>query len=366
MLTLVLSALLAACSSSPAPLPEAPAPAPAAPPVGEVRLLTRTPSADAPALGVVVFDQGLGNPVAGEPVFPTIRKAESLLLPVTLADTLRDSGAFSVVRVVHDPGSDQQLILDGEILRSDGIVLELAVTLRGADGQLLFARRYRDEATPGDYPVRSGEDPFADLHRAVSNDVVAVVDDLDAARRRELARLALMRFGAQLAPQIFAPYLAREGDVFTLRGYPAADDPMLARLDRVRRQDELFIDTVDQQYRDLRDDVGASYDLWRGYGYELETYGEAWRESAAGRRIDARRGSFAAMQQVYGTYRKVKLQEEDLRSLVRAFGGESLETVITVDDSVFRLSGSVGERYAQWRAILGRIYALEAGEFPEP
>jgi hypothetical protein len=245
------------------------------------------------------------------------------------------------------------------------VVLELAVTLRAADGQQLFARRYRDEATPGDYPVRPGDDPFADLYRAVSNDLVTVVEGLDEGRRRQLARLALMRFGSELAPQTFAPYLAREGDAFALRGFPADDDPMLARLSRVRRQDELFIDTVDQQYRDLRDDVGASYDLWRAYGYELETYGAAWRESAAERRIDARRGSFAAMQQVYGTYRKVKLQEEDLRALVRAFGGEALETVITVDDGVFRLSGSVEERYAQWREILGRIYALEAGLPPD-
>jgi hypothetical protein len=147
----------------------------------------------------------------------------------------------------------------------------------------------------------------------------------------------------------------------TLNGFPAADDPMLARLQRLRRQDDLFVDAADEQYSDLLDTVGESYNLWRAYAYELETYGASYRASAAGRRSDARRGSFAAMQQVYATFRKVKLQEEDLNDLVAGFGGEALETVMTTDDGVYRLSGSVESRYDQWREILSQIYSLETG-----
>ena len=67
------------------------------------------------------------------------------------------------------------------------------------------------------------------------------------------------------------------------------------------------------------------------------------------------------MQQVYGSFRKVKLTEEDLEDLVAGFAGESLETVMEVDDGVVRLRGSVSDRYAEWRDILARIYALESG-----
>jgi hypothetical protein len=67
------------------------------------------------------------------------------------------------------------------------------------------------------------------------------------------------------------------------------------------------------------------------------------------------------MQQSYASFRKVKIQEEDFGALVKGFAGESLETVLEVDDGVVRLSGSVEERYREWRGILARIYDLETG-----
>ena len=70
------------------------------------------------------------------------------------------------------------------------------------------------------------------------------------------------------------------------------------------------------------------------------------------------------MQQVYASYRKVKIQEQDLRGLVEGFGGESLETVLEVDDGIVRLRGSVARRYDEWRRILARIYGLESGARP--
>ncbi len=141
---------------------------------------------------------------------------------------------------------------------------------------------------------------------------------------------------------------------------------MLLRLQRLRRQDELFIDTVDQQYKDLRDKVAESYALWREYSFELQRYGETYRNEAGDRKRTARRGSYAAMQQVYASFRKVKIQEEDLRNLVAGFTGESLETVLEVDDGVFRLSGSVEDRYREWRDILTRIDSLEKGGLGRP
>ena len=68
------------------------------------------------------------------------------------------------------------------------------------------------------------------------------------------------------------------------------------------------------------------------------------------------------MSQVYASYRKVKIQEEDLRDLVQGFGGDALETVLEVDDGVFRLSGSVDDRYREWQSILARINSLETGD----
>ena len=110
--------------------------------------------------------------------------------------------------------------------------------------------------------------------------------------------------------------------------------------------------------------MAQSYALWREYAFELQRYGQSYRAGAAERKSTARRGSYAAMQQVYAIYRKVKIQEQDLRGLVEGFGGESLETVLEVDDGIVRLRGSVARRYEEWRRILARIYALESGARP--
>jgi hypothetical protein len=259
------------------------------------------------------------------------------------------------------------LTLQGKILHADGVALALELSLVGADKRQIWAGRYGDISLESDYPVAPGVDPFDDLYNAVANDVAAAVTALDGRRLQALQRVALMRFARQLAPATFDKYLAQEKDGgLALVAYPADGDPMLSRLARLRRQDDLFIDTVDEQYRDLTQRIGESYDLWRQYSREVSLYSDRYEAVAAERPRAGRRGSFAAMQQVYGSFRKVKLQEEDLRDLVDGFAGESLETVVAVDDGVVRLSGTVEERYAEWRRILTRIYALESGVAEEP
>ncbi|MEM9760191.1 MAG: hypothetical protein AAF933_13200 [Pseudomonadota bacterium] len=361
--------LLGACASQDSPGPSraqvAPVPADAVV-VGPTTLERAPASSRAPDIGIQVFTSASTPQTGTAPAFPTVRKAETLLLPSLLARTLQAGGAFGVVRVVPDDNQRLPLLVSGEILASEPALLDLRITLRGADERVLFQQRYRDTANPEDYPARTGAEPFGDLYRRVANDLHDVVAQMTEAELTVLSRLALLRFGAGLAPASFASYIteADDGEV-TLIAYPAEDDPMLARLRRLRRQDDLFVDAVDEQYGDLLDSVGESYDLWRSYVFELENYGAAYRESAAQRGSDARRGSFASMQQVYATFRKVKLQEEDLRDVVSGFDGEALDTIMEVDDGVFRLSGSVEERYRQWRDILTRIYRLESG-LPEP
>jgi hypothetical protein len=366
-LLVVLALLLAACGATPqsqeraAPVSGTPQ---AVPLVGDVPLRRRNaPAANAPELAIAVFDRGLDvSGQAGGSVFPAVRKAESIHIPVLLAQAVSDSGFYGVVRVVHGPASSVPLTLVGEIIQADGSTLAVAVRLRAADGRTLLERSYRDEARDSDYPVAAGGDPFADLYRAISNDLATVVETLTDRDLERLERLALLDFAARLAPESFADYTA-EGDdgVRELRKYPAADDPMLARLQRLRRQEALFVDTVDEQYRELVQRISESYALWRQYTRELALYGATYRDEAAARDRDGRRGSFAALQQAYGSYRKVKLQEEDLLDLVDAFAGESLESVMAVDDGVVRLSGSVDQRYAEWQRLLARIYRLETG-----
>ena len=361
-------ALLVACASAPvSPSPAARPEEPGVPVVGEVSLRRRVADPGVKEAGpldiaVVVFDRGLdASAVASGDIFPTVRKAESILMPARLATHLEDSGYWGAVRVVHSQLDALPVTVSGEILQADGMSLLLALRATAADGSLLLERRYRDVAVSTDYPVAEDADPFDDLYRAISNDLAEIALSFGEQRRRELERIALMKFAKRLAPDAFADHLEQSADGrLVLRRFPASHDPMLGRLQRLRLQEYLFIDTVDQQYSDLRERVAASYNLLRQYNRELARYGEDYLGDVEQRERAGRRGSYAALQQVYGSFRKVKLQEEDMRELVRGFSGESLETVLAVDDGVVRLDGSVEQRYAQWRDLLARIYALES------
>ena len=46
----------------------------------------------------------------------------------------------------------------------------------------------------------------------------------------------------------------------------------LARVIRIRNQEYLFIDTVDEQYARLSDEMAPTYNLWRQYGAEQAIY----------------------------------------------------------------------------------------------
>ena len=67
------------------------------------------------------------------------------------------------------------------------------------------------------------------------------------------------------------------------------------------------------------------------------------------------------MQQVYSTYRSVRIQEQDLFELATGFDNETAPTVLSAGDRVVRLSGTLDQQYQEWRQLLGQIFALEYG-----
>lgn len=371
-LTKLLAALLvlAGCSAGPAPRPVAePAVAladtwPA--PVGQVHLQRmQAPPEVLLDVGLVSFDPGLPEDQAGlsrRGIFPEIRRAEARYLPVLLRQQLQQSNAWGAVRVLPEPQQASELQLQGSILHSDGELLVLQVTARDASGRLWLDQVYVDETTEEDYPVVAGEDPFGDLHRRIANDLLAFQRSLDAVELQRIRQIALLRHASGLAPEVFADFLQRgpEGRYQLLR-LPAAGDPMLARVERLRDQEYLFIDTVDEQYVDLYREMAPTYDLWRQYGREQAQYKEDYQRRLAQRDSAGARGSYAAMEQTYNAFKWSKIQQQDLEELARGFNNEIQPTVLDVSGTVFRLSGSLESQYDEWRQILRSIFVLESG-----
>ncbi len=337
--------------------------------VGSVTLLSGSTATEEQQLdvGLVVFDPGIpadASTYSRLGIFPEIRKAEARYIPVLLRQVLQESNAWGVVRVFPEAAAGVELLVTGRILASDGQRLSLAMTAQDSTGRVWLQRSYLDETADADYPVQPGSDPYADLYRRVANDLLAVRQSLDDRELRAIREVALLRYAANLAPEAFDGYLEQGVDGrFRLLRLPAADDPMLERVETIRNQEHLFIDTVDEQYVDLYEQMAETYNLWRQFGREQAIYSRQYQQRALDSDRRGQRGSFVALEQVYTNYKGVKIQQQELDELATGFNNEVTPTVMEVSGRVFRLNGSLDGQYREWRDILRRIFALESG-FP--
>lgn len=366
LLAVLVCLALAACNSprsqvvSVAPAPEASRNWPV--PVGDVPLLT---VADrefvALEVGVLLFEPGIESGM--DDAHQALRNVETQLFATELRDTLTATNSWGAVRVLPEISEVTAITIEGTIVHSDGSDLVLAVRARDVAGRLLLDATYHDVATSSDYPVQT-QDPFVDIYRAIANDLLTRVSELGAPTLAQLPLIAELRYAQSLVPDAFSGFLTMESGVYQLRRLPADEDPMLARVERVRNQEYLFIDTVDEQFVDLREQIGPTYNLWRQSTLEQARYFAEYQGRAAGRQVTADRGSFAAMQQVYATYRSVKVQEQDLFDYALGFDNEVKATVVASGDRVVRLEGTLEQQYSEWRRLLADIFRLENAASP--
>jgi|AntAceMinimDraft_5_1070358.scaffolds.fasta_scaffold00463_17 hypothetical protein len=321
-------------------------------------------------VGLVIFDPGIPVDKSTHSklgIFPEIRKAEAKYMPVMLRETLIDSGDWGVVRVLPEPLESSELLVTGVIVHSDGQRLELQIQARDATGAQWLDKAYIGTTTPSVYPVNVPVDPYSQVYAQIAADLLAVRRQKSASQLSEIREVALMRYASELAPEVFASYLSSSAaGMYTLQRLPASDDPMLARVVRIRNQEYLFIDTVDEQYARLAEEMAPTYNLWRQYGAEQADYRDEYQSRVASKTSQGRRGSFVALEQTYNAYKWSKIHEQDLDELALGFNNEVAPTQMEVSGTVFKLSGSLDTQYIEWREILQRIFALETGLPPAP
>ena len=310
-------------------------------------------------IGVVVFDEGLINPDSRD-ARDKLRSVESRLGAVLLRDTLTASTLWGPVRVLPSASQFAELTITAEVRHSDGRDLWLSVRAIDATNRVWLDDDFRATASMGDYD-RDNAEPFREVFVAIANSLRRAAIRLSSQELAELTQVATLRYAAELAPTLFGPYVASVEGRLVAQRLPSVSDPMLPRIERIRNQEALFIDTVDEQYVDLWDAVGPTYRLWQRSGLELAQYFEDYTARASARELTADRGSFAAMQQVYSTYRSVRIQEQDLFDLATGFDNETAPTVLSTGDRVVRLSGTLDQQYKEWRRLLAQLVELEYG-----
>ncbi len=321
---------------------------------------------DALEISLVVLDPGIEAHTSRDRqqgIYPEIRNAEASYLPYAMRRTLVDSNHWGAVRVLPDAETSAEILVTGRILRSDGVEIALALTARDSRGRIWFDREFQITATDDAYQAanRRLRRPFQDLYNEVANQLLSFRQQLSRQELDTIRRVARLRYAITLAPNAFDNFLALdEQGEYRIRRLPAEDDPMMARINRIREQEYLFIDTTDEQYAELYTEMTPVYDLWRQFQREQIVYRTAY-EARLAKREKPQSGSYQGLKQTYNNYRWAKLQRQEMKLLAEGFDNEVAPTSVVVEGTVFNLSGTLDQRYREWQRILREIFTLETG-----
>jgi hypothetical protein len=360
---------------------------------------------DAQRLDVVVhtFDAGIPENLADDPdalarkrIYPELRGAEARYFPVVLRNTLESSAQWGAVRVAPESVQFVDVSVQGTIIESTGMRLELEITARDAAGRVwLDEKRYEGDADIGSYKTDASlkaRDPFQNVYSRIANDLLEARNALDAAALREVRQVAQLSFAADLAPEALAGYVQEDTTtkpaLKRVVRLPADNDPIAQRVERIRERDAGVIDTLDGYYTGFSEQMQQAYGDFRRTSYsEIEKEDRA-RSSARTRtvlgaaavlaailvpsscnsqascdlesvaRYAGTAGGIAGFLSGLQKYADARTHAQAFGELARSMEAEVSEQVVDVEGRSLRLTGSAEDQYRQWREML-REYRTE-------
>jgi hypothetical protein len=358
--------------------------------VEPIRSTQPIPEGDLLDVGIVVFDTGLDP--EGEPpdrVYPRIRAAEAVYLAAALRDTLQQTEQWGVVRLLPDVSDNVDVLLRGEILRSDGERLELKAEAHDASGRRWIKDTYETGTAETAFDAKAGEpppEPYQSVFNQICNDLLEARLERTPEELR-LARLtAEMRFAASLAPEAFGDYVVQDDGEYELQRLPAEDDPYFARVLEVRQRDAMFVDTLNQHYDAFQAQMADHYLEWRRISREetlayMELVNKSRAEktgglllllasvaavaadpSNAGVVMAGTAGATVALAtfiSAFETDGEAKMHHVALEELGESFDAEVAPMVVQVEGDTHRLQGSASTQYAEWSRLLRQLYEAE-------
>lgn len=365
-------------------------------------------------LDIVVhtFDPGIPKELADDEdklakkrIYPDLRKAESRYLAVTLRNTLESSAQWGAVRVGPSTVQFVDLVIEGSIVESTGKRLELVITARDAAGRIwIDARHYSSEADLGTYKTDASlkaRDPFQNVFANIANDLLAAREKLNSAQLRELRRVALLQFAADIAPEAMAGYVAEDPaggkpPLLRVARLPADNDPLMQRIDRIRERDSAVVDTLSGYYVGFAEQMQESYGSFRRTSYEEVDKEDRARSSARTRtilgaaavaasifapggcssnsscrlesaaRYGGAAGGVAAFLSGLKKYADARTHAQAFGELATSFQSEVAPQVVDVEGRSLKLAGSAEEQYREWRKLLREFHTQDVGSITGP
>lgn len=312
-------------------------------------------------VSIAVFDPGVpANPALYRDldVFPRVRRIETLFLPFVLREALATTNEWGAVRIVPEPDPAAELLVSGEIIKSDGDTLEIALRAVDASGRVWLDKTYTDAASRGD--TMGGASGHPQLYGEIAGDLLSIRAQLDNKALRDIVNLSMLRYANQLAPSAFSEYLTQNADgTFTVNRLPAENDPMLERIERIRNVEYVITDAVDGKFQELHAEIDSIYELWREYRREFALYQVKELERLQSKRSDAPRGSYEAMKERYDNYKWDRLAVQEQEKWARGFNNEVGPKVMKMESRVAEIEGWVDQQYSEWARILAELFTLE-------
>ena len=320
-----------------------------------------------------------------------IREAEARYMPEQLRSAMETTGYWGAVRVVPQDTEGSELLVRGTIIASNGEQLELEITALDATGREWFNRNYEEEVEVDDYrrSSSSGSDVFYSLYHTVANDLAEFRQSLTAKDITVIRQVAELRFAADLSPEAFDDYLMLDGKGrYSIARLPAVDAPMFRRILAIRDRDFLLIDTLNGHFDNFSREMDSPYNEWRKARIEEAAALRKVENDALKRKLlgvaaiigaiviestnsgnagssvlrDAMvLGGAYAIKTGFDKDSETDIHRDAIIELDESFSSEARPLVVEVEGEVHELTGSAEVQYAQWRALLKRIYAAETG-----
>ncbi len=348
-------------------------------------------------VGISIFDPNVPDDYderIEQIVMPEVRRAESQYVPYFAKNLLQSTGNWGAVRVIPRPTHAVDVVVSGRILHSNGESMGLEVTVFDATGTEWFSREYEALASKYAYEASMPEsiDAFQAIYKNLADDLLAYREALSPADIQRIRTTAEMKFAREFSQEAFAEHVREtEAGDYEIARLPSEDDPMLARVRKVREREYLFIDTLDQYYSNFHRQMYPAYQDWRRASYEQAI---AYNELRAQSRSRAIGGTIAIIGGVASIYEssdayvdasgvvgviagaslitsavhkrhEAEQQADRLREVGSAAEAELVPTTIELENQTVRLQGTVDQQYAELRRVLKRAYFEDLG-LPNP
>jgi len=328
------------------------------------------------------------NEYAAKSIWPELRRAEANRFAVKLRDSLADTEAFGSVRVSPDKTATAHLYVNAKILTSNGEDIEIAVRLVDISGKSLMKKTYKHRVTEYQFedPRLAGKDLYSTVFELAAKDIAKVARKQKPKRIAELNAIEEMRFAETFSPDYFSNYIRTSSSGKTkLMSLPADDDVMLNRVKSLRIKDQMFVDNMQVDYENFRNDMNEDYILWQKQAF---TESKAAREAASAASAKMFMGLLGVVagaaiannsSSSLGNYggaaiavagistivdgvqdsKEATAHRESLSEMGRSLNIQLAPQVMEMEDRTVELRGNAVEQYTAWRAYLLDVYNKE-------